>query len=280
MSGKRASLVWLALLGAGLIVFGLGWIYPTLHRVRQQEQTIAALTKDKAELAGKLDELNLRLRQMQSAEGSEIEPSDPRVSTLSKLTAEERAKRLEQVKMLGETQDLLASATAAVKQLELRVQELEQTAARVEDEKRTMAALEADLQEKLADSNRVVEAMQAELKGSTERVTKLETRNKALTLQQRDLENKTSNTAKYVLELEEIQKQQEALLTGILQRYREANDRYRSLALRAEEPQRDAPASGLDLSQIQTLVGLVEEDLRQLRNLHAQTSRIQRQLRR
>ena len=281
MSGKRASFLWLAILGAGLIVFGLGWVYPTVHRIHRQEQAIAGLEKDKADLTGKLEELNRRLQQVLSAvEGAEVETSDPQVSRLSKLSAEERAKRLEQVKMLGEVQDKLANATAAVKQLELRVQELEHAAAAMEEEKRSRAAVEADLQEKLADSNRIIEAMQTELKTSTERATKLEARNKVLAVQQRDFDNKASDTAKYVQELEGIQKQQEALLTGILQRYREANDRYRSLALRVTEPQRDASPGGLDLSQIESLVRLVEEDLRQLRNLNAQTSRIQRQLKR
>lgn len=278
MTGKRASVVWLALVGAGLIVFGLGWVYPAVHRMREQQGTIERLEKEKAGLAKKLEDLTERFNLLLASEGAEVETADPRLSALSRLSGEERAKRLEQLKMLGEIQDRLSNATATVKQLEARVQELEQTAIKADEGKRSLTVAEADLKQRLADSNRVIEAMQAELKSSSDRITGLEARNKALAAQQRDLDSKTTNTAKYVQELEDIHRRQEAIMTSILQRYREANDRYRSLALRMDEPQRDAPASGADLSQIGNLVSLVEEDLRQLRNLNAQAARIQRQL--
>ena len=277
MTGKRVSLLWLALVGAALIVFGLGWIFPTARHLRAQQETIERLEKEKAALNQKLQDLSAQLKQLSAAQGQE-EPADPALSQLSKLSAEERAKRLEQVKLLGETQDRLNATSATVKQLELRLQELEQTTARLEEEKKTLASSEADLKSRLADSNRVIEAMQPELKTSSERVAKLEARNKALAAQQRDFENKTSETAKSLADLENIHRQQDTLLSGILQRYRDANDRLRSVALGGVEPQRDTPSNSLDIAQIQNVVGLVEEDLRQFRSLNAQAARIQRQL--
>jgi chromosome segregation ATPase len=278
MTGRRASLLWLALFGAALIVFGFGWVFPNVHRLRIQQETIDRLEREKVELAKKLENLNRQIEGLLAAEGVETETADPRLSTLSKLSAEERAKRLEQVKLLGETQDRLSNATAAIQQLEHRVQELDQSIINLEEDKRAVAAVEADLREKLADSTRLTEALQAELKSSSERASKLEARNKTLTVEQRDLQSRTGSTTKALQELETINSRREALMTGILQRYREANDRYRSLAQRLDEPQRDTPSSGLDLSQIETLVDLVEEDLRQLRSLNAQAGRVQRQL--
>ena len=277
MTGRRVSLLWLTSIGAALIVFGLGWLYPAMYRMRSQQEALERLEKEKAGLEQKVQDLAGQLKQLLATEG-EVEPSDPTPSALSRLSAQERAKRLEQVKMLGEAQDRLAATSMTVKQLELRVQELEEAAVKYEEDRKGLSAAAEDLKAQLADSNRVIEALQPELKTSSERVTKLEARNKAMAAQQRDLENKSAGTAKLVLELENIHRQQETLLAGILQRYQDANDRYRSLASSGIEPRRDSPSSGLDLAQIQNVVGLVEEDLRQFRNLNAQASRIQRQL--
>ena len=224
-----------------------------MYRMRSQQETLERLEKEKAGLEQKVQDLAGQLKQLLATEG-EAEPSDPTPSALSRLSAQERAKRLEQVKMLAEAQDRLAETTMTVKQLEVRVQELEQAAVKYEEDQEVLSAAAEDLKAQLADSNRVIEALQPELKTSSERVNKLEARNKAMAAQQRDLENKSAETAKLLLELENIHRQQETLLSGILQRYQDANDRYRSLASNGIEPRRDSPSSGLDLAQIQNVV--------------------------
>jgi chromosome segregation ATPase len=236
------------------------------------------LTAERAELAARVDQLRRDLEQLREAAGQPRPEGMPRSGAEAGLTEQERAKRLEQVRLLAAAQEKLAQAASTIVALEERVHELEQAVAKITEENKRLVASEADLTGRLESANRVIETMQEELKSNSARLVRLETQNRSLTQRYADAQKKLTRAADLLKELEGVQRRQEALLSGLLQRYREVNDQLRSSALRRSNTEERGQASGVDLSRIENLVSLAEEDLRQLQSLNARAARIRNEL--
>lgn len=278
MTGRRASLIWLVLLLAAIAVFVPVWVVPRIRWTAEQRQQLVQLKAERETLATRFEQLSRDLEELREAAGRPALEGEPRSAAESVLTEHERAKRLEQVRMLAVAQEKLAQAANTIVALEERVHELEQSVARITDENKRLAASETDLTGRLASANRVIETMQEELKSNSARLVRLETQNRSLNERDREAQKKLSRSGELLRDLETVQRRQEALLTGILQRYREVNDQLRSSALRRSNTDEREPASGLDLSRIENIVSLAEEDLRQLQSLNARAARIRNEL--
>lgn len=278
MTGRRASLIWMAaLLGAATLV-ALLWVIPRMRWTAEQQQQLERLAAERAELAARLDRLSRDLEQLREAAGEPRPEGAPRSTAEAALTEQERAKRLEQVRLLAATQEKLAQAAATIVALEERVHELEQAVAKITEENKRLVASESDLTGRLESANRVIETMQEELKSNSARLVRLETQNRSLNQRYADAQKKLTRSAELLKELESVQRRQEALLSGLLQRYREVNDQLRSSALRRSNTEEQGQTSGVDLSRIENLVSLAEEDLRQLQSLNARAARIRNEL--
>jgi len=271
-------LIWLILLGAGIAVFAGLWLLPHLSRVAEQSQALELLEREGQQLSQQVEELTHELNDLLSAPEEKRETADPRISDAMNQARQEQAKRLEEIRLLADTQNKLDDAILTIDELEARIEELSTSVTRLEDEKKLLADSEADLRESLSNSNRVVEAMRAELKGNSDRLVKLEVRNRSLRQGNRDAENKAQAAQKLTRELENLYRRRDDLLTNIVRRYREIADQYRSGALQINNPDQFGPAQGVDLSRIQNALSLAEEDLNQLDALNSRAARLQRQL--
>lgn len=278
MTGRRASLIWVVLLVAALAVLVPVWLVPRLRWTTEQRLELERLAAERTELAARVDQLSRDLEKLRAAAAPEPVESDEAARAAAAQTEQERARRLEQVRLLAAAQEKLAQAAATIVSLEERVHELEQAVARITEENKRLVASEADLTERLASSNRVIESMREELKSNAARLVRLETQNRSLNENYREAQKRLTRAAELLRDLEGIQRRQEALLAGLLQRYREVNDQLRSSALRRSNTDEREPVSGLDLSRIENIVSLAEEDLRQLQSLNARAARIHNEL--
>jgi len=278
MTGRRASLIWLIALLAALAVLVPVWLVPRLRWTSEQRRQLERLASERTELAARVEELSRDLERLRAAAAPELPGTESAAGTVAASTEEERARRLEQVRLLAAAQEKLAQAASTIVSLEERVHELEQAVARITEENKRLAASEADLTERLASSNRIIESMREELKSNAARLVRLETQNRSLNENYREAQKKLARAGELLRDLEGIHQRQEALLAGLLQRYREVNDQLRSSALRRSNLEEREPAGGLDLSRIDNIVSLAEEDLRQLQSLNARAARIRNEM--
>ncbi len=174
----------------------------------------------------------------------------------------------------------LADAHAALTQLDARVHELQVEVQNLSTENKRLAASETELNDNLASANRLVTALQSELKSRNNRVVQLEVENGKLRDQTAAGGKKMAQVAKLLGELQEVHRQRESLLEGILRRYREVTNQYRTLAGALED--RGNPEghglAGADVARIQDSISQAEDDLRQLSALNAQALRLEKQL--
>jgi len=283
MASRRAVVFWVALPVTFALVFLAAALWmPRMRVLSEQAEALARLEQQNRELSARADQLTREREALLRSQEEESAVGQPGPPSRKAIGREDLSVRLEQIRLLSQTQERLAAANANVAELQARVQELETTVARITTESKTLAAAEVEWKEKLAGSARLVEAIQAELKSTTDRLVQIEIRNKSLDRENRESRQtmqKLSRTAEMLDELEGINRRREALLTGILRRYREVTDLYRTLVLSMDDPGENPPPPSAGLSRIQNAISLADEDLKQLGALNAQASRLQKRLR-
>jgi chromosome segregation ATPase len=278
MTGGRASLIWLLLVGVGMALFAGAWLVPHLNRVSEQTEALNRLETEGQQLAQRVEDLTRELNVLLSAPGQGEEAPPSGLAAAQALARSEQAKRLEEVRLLAESQDKLLEATLTADELSARIAQLETNIARIEVEKKLLADSETDLKDQLARSNRVVEAMRSELKGNSDRLVKLELRDRQLREQNAGFEDKLGRSGKLMQDLEDLYRRRDDLLTNIVRRYREIADEYRTVTLGGGDPDQSRSAESTGLSRIQHTLSLVDEDLRQFESLNARAERIRKEL--
>jgi chromosome segregation ATPase len=278
MTGGRASLIWLVLVGVAVALFAGAWLVPHLNRVSEQTEALNRLETEGQQLAQRVEDLTRELNDLLSASGQEEVPQPPGLEAAQALARAEQAKRLAEVRLLGETQDRLQEATLTADELSARIAQLETSITRIEEEKKLLAESEADLKDQLARSNRVVEAMRSELKGNSDRLIKLELRDRQLREQNAEFEDKLNRAGKLTRDLEDLYRRRDDLLTNIVRRYREIADEYRTVVLSGSGPDQSRSAERTDLSRIQHALSLADEDLQQFETLSSRAERIRKEL--
>ncbi len=281
MTGKRASLIWLALFSAGAGVFAGMWVVPHLQREARHSETIDRLEAERVRLVARVQGLQAELDRLRAEAGGQRDRDTEReVASLEAQTKVQTARSLQYVRMLSETQEKLAQATATIEELQDKLAELESSLAELSEENRQFKTLQEDLEDRLARANRVVEAMQIQLKESSDRMVRLEVRNRALRQEQQQAGEKLKRSQRLLAELENLNRRREDLLTTIVRRYREVAEVYRTVSMPQGTTEELGPTAGVDLSRIQNALSLAEEDLRQLRTLNARAEHVQSELER
>jgi chromosome segregation ATPase len=274
MTKPRVVPLWLALALAALcsVVFAIV-IYGLVRTPTGQGSRLSQLEAENRDLRTHSDNLAREtdaLRQRLAAQPGEPAPEVARSEKAAPGVS------LEQAKMLIQFREQLAAANKSIEGLQVRIQELQYTIEKTTDENKRLSASEADLKEKVAASTRVLDAVQAEMKGKEERLADLESANRRLREDNRASADKIAQIPRYLRELEEINRRREGYLSGILRRYRDITDQYRSLAARLD---RDNAAPGAsELGAIQNTISMTEEDLRQLASLNSQAARVQQKI--
>jgi chromosome segregation ATPase len=278
MTGRRASLIWLVLLGAAIGLFAGLWLLPVVHRLTAQAEAIDRLEQEGERLAAQVESLTQELSRRLAGSAPAPTRAGDEVEAARAEARAEAARRLEDVRRLTGLQQNLEEANTALADARGRIADLEAAVAHAAEENKLLRESEADLKEQLARSSRVVEAMRAELKGNTDRLVKLEARNRSLIDQNEEFQQTRRRIDRLTQELEGLYKRREDLLSEILRRSRDVSDEYRNLALQLSSFDRGGAESTLDLSRIQNALSLADEDLRQLRSLDARAARIQSEL--
>jgi len=278
MTGGRASLIWLVLLAAGVALFAGLWLLPHLSQVTEQTDTLSRLEDDSRQLAARVEELTRELS-VTLAPTDEAPPGvDPQLARAEARARGAEAKRLEEIRLLAETQKKLDEATLALDDLNARFEKQASELHEAREQNRMLTESRADLKEQLSHANRVVNALQAELKRTSDRIVKLETRNRSLREENRESEKTIAHWKKALDELEGLHRRREDLLSNIVHRYRSVADEYRTVALRINNPEQYGPTQGVDLSRIQNALSLAGEDLNEVRSLNDRAARLERDL--
>jgi len=173
-------------------------------------------------------------------------------------------------------------AADAQQQLAALREKLEQTEARigqVEQQQTEAKAAEKALREQLEMAMTKAADLESERKSVGARVAQLETANAELRKKQDDSARRLAQLRKIADSMEDLSRRRESYLHNIFNRYREATDLFRTLALRLDSLRDGTAAGGNELSRIQNAVSLADEDLRQLRALNARANDIQKDLR-
>jgi chromosome segregation ATPase len=270
-------LIWLLVLGIGIGLFAGLWVIPHQNRLNEQAERIKRLEEERSRLAARIVELTEEPRE--TPVDTEIpEGGDEHLAAARAQTRAEQAKRLEEIRLLSETQKRLADATLTIDELEAKVSSMTASIQHLEEESKRAAQKEAELSAQLDRANRVINAMQDQLAGSEDRMVSIEVRNRKLDQQRREAEKTLAETRQIVQKLEDLHRRREDLLTRIVGRYREAADEYRNVALRASNSGQADSSPGLDLSRFENAITLADEDLRQFEKLTARAARLRDQL--
>lgn len=276
MTGKGASLIWIAVVGAGVGLFAGIWLVPHLNRVNEQKAALDRLEREGEALAARVAELTEEMsRLLASRQPPASEDRDD--AGRDRLLQEAQQKRLTEVRLLAETRDKLSAANAMIEELQAKLAGLEESADGLKQENGRLAQAEQELRERLDGAERVVEAMRTELKGYSDRVIRLEVRNRKLQEDQKAAEDRLARMRQLMAEMDNVQRRREALLSNIASRYGELADEFRTISLENASPSGASRAAGVDVSRIDHALTISEEDMRQLRTLEARAARLQKQ---
>jgi chromosome segregation ATPase len=180
----------------------------------------------------------------------------------------------------------LAEATASAARLQSRADQAEAEVQRLTLDNRRLTSSETDLHQNLAALKQRVNELQEELKSSHESVVRMETAGHQAETRYQELRDQSAADSQKLAEiralaaqLQDIHKRREVSLNGILRRYKQITEQYRSLSGVLQEQHTGTPSVGSgDLARIQDSIALAEEDLRQLDNLNAQALLIQKKM--
>jgi chromosome segregation ATPase len=274
--GARA---WLRLTGvilAALLCAAVGFLAALRWAVRSP-----APASELRRLQSENQALQRQIRHLRSEAGARTgaPPAPPSAPPASGPAPQLPPGALEAIRSAATLQDKLAAAAAALEQLQLRKAELEARLEVLAEESRSLAEREQAAREALEGTRRLVEALQTEVRAKQDRLESLESSYRTLRRQKEEAEQRLERSARILAELEEINRRRDTHLTLLLRRYRDLTEQYRNLAARLESPGESVVSGSGELSRIQNLVSLAEEDLRQLQGLNAQAQALHKQLR-
>lgn len=268
MAVKRWSVSAIVLLAAaGVVVWQV--------RVnRQQAGRVAQLSAENGQLRRRVADLARQAAAPAAAHA--VEPADENQNA---PRAARPSRNPEDVIAIQRLKLSLADANAAIARLESRADEAEAQIQNLRVENKRLAASETDLKENLAAANQAVDALEKEVKSSREHVTQVEIAYQKLRDQSGGDARKLTEIQQLAGQLQDINQRREVYLNGILRRYKQITEQYRSMAGVLQSQRTDAPApASADLARIQDSIAMAEEDLRQLNNLNAQARLIQKKM--
>jgi len=256
-----------------LAVSGAGAVLWQARALRQQSAQVAELSAESGRLRARVAELEHGVPAASPAAPAPAPEESNQRRSQKPTTNPENVILVERLKLN------LADANASVARLETRIDEAEAQIRNLGIDNKRLQASEADLKENLSTANQAVDALQKELKSSRDRGTQVEIAYQKLRDQSSGDAQKISQLQELSGELQEIQRRRETYLNGILRRYRQITEQYRSIAGVLQAQRTDAPATGsADLARIQDSIAMAEEDLRQLTSLDAQARLIQKKM--
>ncbi len=242
----------------------------------EQTRRIEKLEAENRDLKARLEQQTKEIERLAAASRQVVEPpqaSKPSGAKDPFLRVEDTAAYQNMSRSLEESNRLLGELRPRLKALEDQIQATTQ-------ENQRLATAQGELSAQLSKANESLNSARKEIHARDGKLAELEAANRKLRNDVSAQGQKGSQIARVLGEIEEIEKRREAAANSILSRYRDVTEQFRNVAfgIDGRRTSEGVISSSVDLSRIQQLIALAEEDLRNLRNLNAQASRAQRKL--
>lgn len=209
-------------------------------------------------------------------EGPPAPPPAPKAK-VAKLMVDDPVTRQELIRQVNERNERLAAAESSLTEAQQRMREAESRITSLTEEAQRLNTSERGLQERLDAAVKLAESLQNESRTREAQLAQVEANSQELKRRGTDATQKATRLAKLSDEMEDLIRRQDVFLNGILRRYREVADLYRTISLRRETSREGPVGSNSDISRIQTALSAADEDIRQLRSLQAQQTRLQKE---
>jgi chromosome segregation ATPase len=137
-----------------------------------------------------------------------------------------------------------------------------------------------DWQSQLDALKQELDSAQAELQGSRQRLANVEADNAKLKNDISADSARAADFARLVAQLQDLDSRRDAHLTSIMRRYRDITSQFRAMSgmLGSSRDPNSSPLSDAALTRIQNDVSAADDDLRQLNELNAQASKLEKKL--
>ncbi len=257
--------------GIFLLGTALLWTGCQNKTVTEQARRIELLTAENRELKAKVERQAAEIQRL-----AEMAHATPVESLPRPAGSREPFLRVEDTPAYRSLSLSLDESNKLLAQLQPRVRALEEQIQVTTAENQKLAAAQNELAAQLESAQASLESARKEVQAREARLAEFEA-----TL--RKLRSETSaqaQNARVLREIEDIERRRDAAANSILGRYRDVTEQFRNLAVgldgqRGTEGVMNTP---VDLSRIQQLMALADEDLRNLRALSAQAAQAQRRL--
>jgi chromosome segregation ATPase len=242
--------------------------------VLRQSWRLAALRRQQAADLQSLRELReaLRQRELQKTP-AELESPAPLGANPATL-----AKREVTIEWLNRE---LGEAQANIKELQAQLSNSND-----EREKELASANEGhqkereDWQSQLDALKQQLDSAQAESQASRQRLATLEADNTKMKSDNSEGSARAAEFGRVVANLQDLDRRRDAYLTSLMRRYRDITSQFRAMSgmLDSSRDPKSSPLSDGALTRIQNDVSLADDDLRQLSELNAQASKLEKKL--
>jgi chromosome segregation ATPase len=170
----------------------------------------------------------------------------------------------------------LAESNRLLEEARARLRAMEEQIAVTTEENQKLGAAQRELQTQLAQAGENLEAARKDVASREQRIQQAEETARKLKADSTAASQKNSQLLKVLDELEDIHRRREAAANNLYGRYRDLNEFLRSLSLTVQTSNEGSAQT--DLSRIQQLISMADEDMRQLRSLNAQAARANKKL--
>jgi chromosome segregation ATPase len=239
---------------------------------------VASASAQEQALRAELDRARQELEKLR-AEADEPDTPDRPARPRSESPKVTDTATPELIRQLEETRRELEMARELSEGFRQKLEQADQRLAQLEEQQKKLTQAESGARAQVEALTDKVKELDAQRWAQQTRITDVENRNIELRKRQDDSGRKLAQLRQVAESLEDLSRRREGFLTAILQRYREATDLFRAMALRLDNmPDRSAAGSN-DLARIQNAISLADEDMRQLRALNTRVTQLQKELR-
>ncbi len=262
---------------AAVFLAGIG-LFVASRRTVIQPQAVSGSSQEQA-LRMELEKARRDLAALQAELDEPAAPGAPARPRVEPRGKGIEANSHELLPQLEETRKELETARSQSEEFRQKLEQADQRLATLEEQQKKLTQAESAARSQVESLTEKVRELDNQRAAQATRIADVENRNIELRKRQDDSGRKLAQLRQIADNLEDLSRRRESFLTTILQRYREATDLFRAMALRLDNmPDRSAAGSN-DLARIQNAISLADEDMRQLRALNTRVTQVQKELR-
>jgi chromosome segregation ATPase len=167
----------------------------------------------------------------------------------------------------------LLEAQTSLARLQARVEEMDKRALEAMADRARLSSTELSARTQLDELTSKLNAMAAERPAQEKRLRELETDNERLREQAAAAGQRSGQVGRLANEWQDLSQRQQVYLNNAMRRFRELTDLLRRMPGNLE-----MKGNGPELTRVQSVISMADEDLRQLNDLTVRLGRVQKQL--